>query len=773
MDELETLLSDEAQRRYIAYALSVVTSRALPDVRDGLKPVQRRILYAMWLGNLRPDAKFKKCAKVVGDVLAQFHPHGDTAAYDAMVRLAQPWVMNHPLVDGQGNFGSPDGDGAAAYRYTEAKLLPMAVELLAELDRQTVGFRPTYDGSNEEPVVLPARLPHLLINGSQGIAVGMATSIPPHNLNEIIDACVAEIDAPEPLTTKQLQRYVKGPDFPTQGTLLATKDELHQIYETGQGTTKLRGDYRTEEKKGGAVDIIITSTPYAVERKTIVERIAEVIVSKKLPGLLDVRDESTAEVRLVLELKKGTDPDLVMAYLYKQTPLSTTVSVNLTALVPRPVEPGEARNDLLPCQPSRLSLGQMIRQFLDFRMEVVERRLRHDLEGLLARLHLLEGFAKAYDALDEILRIIRKSDGKADASEKLTARFSFTEEQADAILELRLYKLAKLEIQVIEEELGKKRAEAKRLEALLKSETKRWELIKTELSELKTRFGRRRQTKIGGVEEQEYSAEDFIQDEDATVILTREGWLKRVREVKDLSSTRVREGDQVLAVTAGSTRASVAFFSTHGACYVQRIHDVPATAGYGEPVQKLFKMSDGERIVSMVSLDPRLIAVPEPVEGAEPQPPYALAITKGGLGLRFSLSAHRDPSTRAGRKFARLNDGDEIVFAAPVGEKDAVLMASSDGHALGVAVAEIAVLGGAGKGSIAMKLHDDERVLGCVLAVARRDTITVETEKGRSIDLTWMGVDGHRADRGHAIVKRDRFARVVHAAPVVPSLEKN
>lgn len=780
-----TSLVLEARTRYLNYALSVITARALPDVRDGLKPVQRRILLTMRrdLG-LTPDARYRKSAKIVGDVMGNYHPHGDSAIYDAMVRLAQPWVMRLPLVDGQGNFGSPDGDSAAAYRYTEAKLRPAALELLAELDKRTVAWRPNYDGTKSEPVVLPARLPHLLINGSQGIAVGMATSIPPHNPSEVIDACVAQIEAgKDVLPTKTLLKYIKGPDFPTGGQLIASRSELVNVYETGSGTLKLRGEWKIEERRGGSQAIILTSLPYGVVRGTLVERIAEIITGRKLAALVDVRDESTTEVRIVLEVKKGTDPNLVMAYLYKNTPLQTTIGVNLTCLVPgappitvsgpdgEPLPPEENT----PAVPERLSLGQMIRHFLDFRMLTVERRLRFDLGQLRRRIHILEGFVKIFDALDETIRIIRKSDGKADAAQKLMARFGLSEEQVDAILELKLYRLAKLEILVIREEHEQRQKDAKVLEGLLKSETKRWALIKGELLEIKQQYGDKRRVKIAGAtDEQEYSAEDFIVAEDANVILTQQGWIKRLREVKDLASTRVREGDAVLAAAPGSTKSSVAFFSNLGACYVMRIHDVPATTGYGDPVQKFFKMEDGEKIVAMLSFDPRVLDVPAPVEGGDPQPPYAVAVTKGGLSFRFSLSAHREPSTRAGRRYGKLNDGDEIVFVAVTGgDKDGVLAVTSDGHALGVRVDELALLSGVGKGSMLMKVQDDARVLGAVIALAPNDTITVETGRGKEMNITFKSVLGKRAQAGTAVVRRDGFARIVPQLPSIPPLEVN
>jgi len=784
----ETPLALEARTRYLNYALSVITARALPDVRDGLKPVQRRILLTMRkdLG-LTPDAKYRKSAKIVGDVMGNYHPHGDTAIYDAMVRLAQPWVMRAPLVDGQGNFGSSDGDSAAAYRYTEAKLQPIALELLDELGKNTVAWRPSYDGTRSEPTVLPARFPNLLVNGSQGIAVGMATSIPPHNLGEVVDACIEQIRAgKEILPIKSLLKIVKGPDFPTGGQLFASRADLTAVYETGQGTLKLRGEHKVEEaKKGGAPQIIITSLPYGVVRGQLIEKIAEIIVGRKLAALVDVRDESTHEVRVVLEIKKGTDPALVMAYLYKNTPLQTTVAINMTCLVPAPLEPTKRNDDDLlatvpeetaPAAPERLSLGAMIRHFLDFRMLTVERRLAYDLGQLKKRIHVLEGFEVIFDALDETIRIIRRSEGKADAADKLMARFKLSEEQVDAILELRLYRLAKLEILVIRKELEEKRKEAAALGTLLKSEPRRWALIEKELVALKAQYADKRRTKvIGSTEEQEFSAEDFIVAEDATVILTQQGWLKRAREVKDLAQTRVRDGDAVLGAVAGSTKAAIALFSSLGACYVMRLNDVPATTGYGEPVQKFFKMGDGEKIVAIMSFDPRVLDVPAaPEDGAsEPLAPYAIAVTRGGLSFRFSLSPHRDPSTRAGRKYCRLNEGDEVVFVSVTGAKDSVMCATSDGHALGVKVDEIALVSGVAKGAMLIKLDEGAKVLGAVLALSARDTLVAETPKGKAHDITLQSVLGHRAATGTQLAKRDGFARVIPPAPQIPSLESN
>jgi DNA gyrase subunit A len=756
-------LADEAQRRYLNYALSVITARALPDVRDGLKPVQRRILYAMFHElKLRSDSKPRKCALIVGDVMGKFHPHGDTAIYDALVRLAQEFTMRVPLVYGRGNFGSPDGDAPAAMRYTEAKLAALAEELLTELPKRTVDFRPNYDGTRFEPVVLPARLPNLLINGSQGIAVGMATSIPPHNPSEVIDAATALIDHPE-LGVAKLLKYIKGPDFPTGGQLLSSKADIEQVYTQGQGTLKLRGEWTLEEQKGSSPLVVLTSIPYSIERRQIVEQIAAVIIAKKLPHLLDVRDESTEECRVVLEIKKEADPQLVMAYLYKNTALQTNVQVNLTCLVP--TQSAEI------AAPQRLDVASILRQFLDFRMRVVTRRLEFELGELMRRIHLLQGFERIFDALDEVLQIIRKSDGKQDAASKLMKRFGLDEEQVDAILELRLYKLARLEIQLVQRELADKQTEAKRIQSLLTSEPARWQLIRAELSELRTQVasiaGPRRTKIVGAVDEPEYSKEAFIVDEDAVVILSQQGWVKRQRAVKDISQTRMREGDHVLGAISGSTKASVAFFSNLGVCYVTRIVDVPATTGHGVPVQQLFKLADGERIVRMVGQDARVLEVPEPSPDAGPEPPYAVVVTKQGMTSRFSLRPHREPSTRSGRKYMRLRDGDEVLYVA-VAHEDAVLgCVSSHGHGLLCAMDEVPVLGSAGLGVKLIKLGAGDGLVAAKALVGPKDTLVVVTDAGRELRFSHGKYDVvSRGGKGVRLIKRGALS-----AQVEPDLE--
>jgi len=741
-------LHEEARRRYLNYALSVITSRALPDVRDGLKPVQRRIIYGMWHDfRLTQDAKYQKCAKVVGVVMGQYHPHGDSAIYEALVRMAQDFSLRYPLVDGHGNFGSLDGDSAAAMRYTECRLARISDELMSELGKKTVGFRPNYDGSLFEPIVVPTRVPHLLMNGTTGIAVGMATNIPPHNLNELVDALLDLSKNPK-LETKDLLKHVKGPDFPTGGQILNSKKELREIYETGQGAIRLRGEWKTEDLKRGGQSIVITSVPYAVNKSTLVSKIGDIVRERKLPYVLDVRDESTKDVRVVLEIKRDADPELVMAYLFKHTPLQTNVNVNLTCLVPS--ENPEVGT------PQRLDLKAMLHYFLEFRFEIVTKRFQHELNELKRRLHILEGFEKVYDALDEMIRIIRKSEGKADAADKLMKRFKLDEEQVDAILEMKLYKLARLEILVIEKEAKEKRAEAKRISEILKDPKKRWGTVRDELAEIQKVYGDKRRTRIGGaVEDVEYTEEAFIADEDAHVIVTRDGWVKRVREVKDPTQTRLREGDAVLAVIAGSLKSNLVLFSNFGAAYVTRFNDIPASTGYGDPLGKLFKFDDGERIVGGLSLDARL-----------PRPEKLIAVSKKGFGLRFGLEAHTEVSTRAGRRYARPGEGDELIGVQACPDNALLAVVTRKTSALVCKANEVNELSGPGRGVTVMKVESDDEVVAFVCGRKKDAEIPMETEKGKKLKLSTTVYEATgRGGKGREMAKKDAIKEV--QAPLI------
>jgi len=758
-------LHEAAQTRYLNYALSVITSRALPDVRDGLKPVQRRILYTMWQQNLTADVKHRKCAKVVGDVMGSYHPHGDVALYETLVRMAQPFSLRYPLVDGSGNFGSLDGDSAAAMRYTECRLARISDELLTEIDQATVPFRPNYDGTKTEPVVLPSRIPNLLINGATGIAVGMATNIPPHNLSEVCTALTKLLDNPD-LSSVQLCRYIKGPDFPTGGEMLNSPDELKEIYKTGSGAIRLRGTWESGPEARGSKTVYITSVPYTVNKATLVERIGDIALSRKLPPLVDVKDLSTDDVRIALELKKDADERMVMAYLFKHTPLQTNFPVNLTCLVPTEGNPEVGR-------PERLDLHQMLFYFLHFRLDVVTRRLEHELEALKKRIHILEGFEKVFDALDEILKIVRKSEGKADAAQAIMKRFELDAEQTDAILELKIYRLARLEILVIRKELEDRRRRARQINTLLRSEESRWDIVRIEIEEVQKKYGDARRTKISSdAGEAEYTAEDFIVEEDNVVIVSRDGWVKRQKEVKDISTTRLREGDAVLAVIAGSTRATAVFFSNFGVAYTARFADVPASTGYGEPIQRFFKLKDGERIVASLSLDPRVVGeIAAKKEGAEPKV-HAVAVTSDGYSLRFSLEPFVEPSTRAGRRFARTGEGAEVVGVARLTGGEILIAATRDAHAILTKAQEVNFLSGPGRGVILIKVGDkDDRVLGFIASTGDRDLMTVETSRGaeQTISTAKYSPTG-RGGKGREVMQRGQFTRVVWPTPELPVL---
>jgi DNA gyrase subunit A len=744
---LEADLREAAEERYVSYALSVITSRALPDVRDGLKPVQRRILYAMYQNlHLTAGARPRKSAAVVGEVLGKYHPHGDQAAYEAMVRMAQPFALRYPLVQGEGNFGSLDGDGAAAMRYTEARLTALAGEMLADIGAETVPYRANYDSTIEEPIVLPSAVPQLLMNGSTGIAVGMATNIPPHNLKEIVLALHAMIDEPD-IDVKGLLKHVKGPDFPTGGEILNSRNEMRQIYESGQGAIRLRGEYNLESLPRGKRQIVVTSIPYTINKSELIEQIAAEIIARRLPHVVDVRDESTADVRIVLELKADASAEAAMAYLYKHTPLQANFNVNLTCLLPT-TNPAVG-------QPARVTLRDLCRHFLDFRMAVVTRRLEHEKRQLEARLHILDALAKIYDDLDRVIRIIRKAESRADAQTKLMAAFKLDEIQADAILDIRLYQLARLEIEKILAERTEKRKRLRDIEALLARPRERWKLIRGELTELGEKYGDKRRTVVGGGEELAYDPEAYIVHEEATVVLSRDGWLKRVREVKDPSSTRLREGDALAAVLTGTTRDRLVLFSTRGTVYVLRVAQVPATTGYGEPVQSLFKFADGER-VAVARLLREGPAAGE--TGALPGLVPDAVLVASARGYGFRAAPDWSETTRAGRRLARVAEGDEVVSVEPVFGK-VVVAATARGKMMRFGLDEVAELTGPGRGVILMRPDKkDDRVVGALALPSDASFLGVTPEgTERRFAVADMPA-GKRAQKGQRVVKRGGLA---------------
>ena len=770
-------LHETAQARYLNYAMSVITSRALPDVRDGMKPVQRRILYAMYNDlRLTSEAKHRKSAAVVGGVMAVYHPHGDQSIYDAMVRQAQDFSMRYTLVDGQGNFGSLDGDGAAAMRYTEARLTAIAGDLMGEIRKQTVEFRPNYDGTAFEPVVLPAQAPALLMNGATGIAVGMATNVPPHHLPELVDALIALSKNPELSLQALVERHIKGPDFPTGGVLVEDQASIQETYAKGSGTFTIRADWE-QEKIQGKRCIIVTSIPYTINRSTVVEKIATHIIQGKLPMVDDVRDESAEDVRIVLELKRNANVEATMAYLFKHTPLQHRFHVNLTCLVP-------TDNPLISA-PARLNLKQMLQHFLTFRMEVVQRRTRFDLEQLRRRIHLLEGLEIIFDALDEAIAIIRASDGKKDASARLMERFGLDEQQTDAVLEKRLYTLAKLEIDAIRKELADKRTQAQGLVELLEDEGARWKLIRKELRALKRTYGDERRTRVDvAVREFEYSEENYIVDEHVYVILTRDGWLKRQKSYSDLSTIRVRDNDEIRHVLPGNTRGTVMFFSNQGRVYTMRVDDVTSTSGYGDPLQASFDFDDGETIVGMLtSFDPlqdSLAALPEddvqlallgedaPEPLDQPREVNIVAIAESGMGIRTSIEGFVEPSNVKGRQYIKLSAKDTVVNVEPCRGDEILCIASRDSRGLTFMAREISKFKGSAKGVKTMGLDKKDSILDFTLTTDKYAGLEVETNRGaREViraSIKQFALSS-RGNKGRLITQRGHLIRS-HKPPV-------
>jgi DNA gyrase subunit A len=758
MGTIQTVsIATEARTRFLRYAMSVVTGRALPDVRDGLKPVQRRILYTMYQdSNLTFDRKAAKCAQIVGDVMGRYHPHGDSAIYEALVRLSQDWVMRVPLVHGEGNFGSVDGDPPAAYRYTEAKLTKAAEYLLNELDQETVDSRDNYAGNRREPIVLPAQFPNLLVNGTSGIAVGMATNIPPHNLGEVLKACVYLVDNPD-ATVAVLLDKVKGPDFPLGGKIVTDRTTLRKIYEEGGGSIKVQGEWKEENLGKGKSQIVVTSIPYGVDKGELEHTIGGIIEEKKLPQLTGQSNESNDKdgLRLVLETKPGTDPQLVMAYLYKHTELQKNFAYNMTALVP-----GPDGSTMVP--KDGLSLKDILRHFLDFRLATVRRRFEYFLRQLRKRIHILEGFAIIFNALDKAIKMIRESSGKADAAERLIAYFKLDDEQATAILDSQLYKIAQMEIKKILDELEEKKKEAEKIEAILASKKKLWGVIKNEMEDLIEKFPERRKTRMASDEDVlTFDEEAYIVRENTNVILTRNGRVKRVGRLASIETTRVEEGDEVVAVTPGSTLDNIVFFADDGTAYTMRINEIPATTGYGEPITKFFKLDDGVKVIGVATTDPRFTPPDQPAQNDTPGGPYILVAATTGYVLRVPLAAYRIESTKNGRRYAKVDNGDKVAMVKLVADETSVMLASRGGHLIHFPVEQVSILAGVGKGVIGIKL-DDDVCIGGVLVGGRFDKLVVETESGKFQDFGPGAIKlQNRGGKGEKPGVRTKFSRLV------------
>ena len=751
MAEIETSLQHESRDRYLTYALSVVTGRALPDVRDGLKPVQRRILYAM-ANNLKlnPEGSHRKSAAVVGEVLARYHPHGDTACYDALVRMAQDFSLRYPLIDGQGNFGSLDGDSAAAYRYTESKLLPIALEAIGEISEETVDFRENFDSTVLEPEVLPSRIPQLLMNGASGIAVGMATSIPPHNLSELVKGLKALLKDPE-LSTAKLSGFIKGPDFPTGCLILNSKKEIDDIYRTGRGSIRMRGEWKSESLSRGKEAVIITSIPYALNKAQLVEKIADLIISKKVPQIIDVRDESTEDVRIVLELAAGADPQLAIAYLYKHTPLESNFPVNFTALTP--TGSGASRPELL-------SLKKCLQFFLDFREEVVEKRLRYERKNLAHRVHILEGLVAIYDALDEALKIIRSSEGRSDAAAKLRKRFKLSEIQSFAVVDMRVYQLSKTSIEDIRSELAAKTARIKEIDAILKSRGKILALVEKDLDSVEKSFGDKRRSKIvKEYEEIELSASDFIVEEEVYAIVTWDGWIKRVRQTNDISTTRLREGDEILRAHPLSTVDSVVFVTNLGYLYSLSVDQFPSSSGYGSPIQKFLKFRDGEKIVESFALyakESSQGALSIDVDSTQIKEGTTLALVSAH-GLGFALTVEELSGIKKnGKRVMKLRDGDELRGVLPISPEIALFTES--GYGLVVKKKDLPVRTQPALGVILIGVKEGDQVVGAISKVKK---VRITPEQGKDREVTFASLPkGRRGTRGKKVVARGGIVSV-------------
>ncbi len=709
-------IASEMETAYLDYAMSVITQRALPDVRDGLKPVHRRILYSMRLNGLTSTAKFRKSATVVGDVLGSLHPHGDASVYEAMVKLAQPFSTRYPLVLGQGNFGSIDGDSAAAYRYTEAKMSKLAEELLRDLEKDTVDWRPNFDGTKKEPIVLPAAVPNLLLLGSLGIAVGMATNIPPHNLRELAGAVAHLIDDPE-ASTEDLLKFVKGPDFPVGAIAFNQKDIAH-AYANGKGGVTVRGEAEIIEDKRGAFSIIITSIPYRVNKAELQVKIADLVRDKKIEGIRDMRDESTSDIRIVIELKSGAQPQTVLNKLYKHTQLEDTFHYNMVALV-----------DGIP---QTLSLKAILQEYIKHRSEVIRRRTAYDLNKAQDREHILLGLKKALDHIDKIIKLIRAAKDVPTAHAGLMKEFKFSAIQAQAILDMRLQKLAGLERKKIEDELAEIQKLIKELEAILKSKARMMKIVKDDLLEVAEKFGDDRRTKIvkGGVKQ--LSQEDLVPDDESVLVLTQGGYVKRTNPeeyrvqkrggvgVVDLNT---KEEDVVTTLLTTSAHSDLLFFTDKGKVYQSKMYEIPEgrRATKGKSIMNFLSMSQEETITSVLA-----------VRKDEWAGDWGLMMfTKYGVVKKSDASAFKDVR-RSGLISITLKDDDSLIAAKFVGKGDELSLVTLDGQAIRFKESDVREMGRTAAGVTAMKLGKGDVVVSAdvIKKGDKNNEILIVTEHG-------------------------------------------
>jgi DNA gyrase subunit A len=706
-------VEEEMETKYLQYSMSVIIARALPDVRDGLKPVHRRILYSMERNGWRPGSKFVKSARITGDVMGKYHPHGDAAIYDSMARLAQDWSMRYTLVDGQGNFGSMDGDPPAAARYTEARMDKLGAELLGDLEKNTVDFRDNYDGSEREPSVLPAKVPNLLLNGQMGIAVGMATNIPPHNLSELVDATTTLIDNPE-ATVDDLVEHVKGPDFPTGGIVYG-KESLRAAYAGGRGGVVVRAVANIEENKKGRHQIIITEVPYAVNKATLIEKIADLVKDKKLQGIADLRDESArGVVKVVIDLKKDAYPKKVLNQLYKHTPLQTTFHFNMLALIDG-------------IQPKVLGLHDMLAEYIKHRQSVVRRRTEFELKKAKDRAHILEGLSIALDHIDEVIATIRASQTTEEAQTNLMKKFKLSEIQARAILAMQLRSLAGLERKKIEDELAELRKLIEKLEGILADEKKILKIIKAELQEMKEKYGDERRTKIVPQELGKFSDEELIPEEQVVVTLTSENYIKRSlaseyrrqnRGGKGKRGMATKEEDVIEHLVLASTHDYILFFTNKGRVFRLKVYEVPAAglSAKGVAVVNLLQLHPEENITAIIKHDTKQ------KEG------FFFMTTKKGTVKKTKLEDYNNIRT-TGLIAIKIDEGDELKWIRPTSGNDEVVISTSLGQAIRFHENDVRAMGRTARGVRGMRLRPNDVVVGMDI-VEEESNIFVISEKG-------------------------------------------
>ncbi len=748
-------IEDEMQQSFINYSMSVIVSRALPDVRDGLKPVHRRILYSMNELGLVPGRPFKKSATVVGDVLGKYHPHGDGSVYDAMVRMVQDFSLRYPLVDGQGNFGSVDGDAAAAYRYTEARLTRIAVAMLEDIDKNTVDFQPNFDDQREEPVVLPSKVPNLLINGSSGIAVGMATNIPPHNLREVAKAVELLVDNPD-ATIADLRKVIPGPDFPTGGFIYG-REGIKDAYDNGRGRITVRARAQIEEKEStGRSQVVVTEIPYQVNKENLVKAIAELATEKKLEGISGVNDESDKDgMRIVIELKRDAIPNVVLNQLYKHTAMQTTFGVIMLAL-----DHGA---------PKVMNLKEILERYVDHRHRVITRRTQFELDAAQAREHILDGLKIAVDNIDEVIKIIRGSDDTAEADQKLRARFKFSEKQSDAILNMRLAKLTGLEIDKLEAELAEVRTQIADLKGILASRERRMNILKDEVREVAKEFGDARRTEIVA-DQGEFSVEDLIAEEDMVITISHAGYIKRIpvssykrqrRGGRGLTGADLRAEDWVEHLFVASTHDYLMFFTNEGQCYWLKVHEIPQAgrAARGKPVVNCIAIRPTEAVAAVLAV--RAFADDQSLVFA----------TRNGTVKKTRLAEYGNVRS-SGIRAINIEPGDELIDVQVCDDQSDIVFATKDGMSIRFHSGDARDMGRATTGVKGIELDPTDKVIGMV--VVRRDaTLLVVSEKGygKRSELSEYRVQ-HRGGKGIITFKvTDKTGPIVALKEVIPDDE--